>query len=289
MRSLISLARPRAPGRWRRAPSPTTSRATTPAPGPQILSSIGFTAATGGPPTSSCSAPPPPRPPPSGSPAFEAEPFSSSKASPNWPPRSASPRPPNAWSSAASIDVHAPKLPIVWEKPLELRRVPSAARSHASSPRERWQGAPLMAASAAAQARRSGSPSRPASRATSASPTCCRRSPISASSRPFRSAPSLGLLRFRLPQPRRPRLLRRALAQGRHRRPPRRRLALLRSRPRSATPTCNADRGLSPPRHPGLRLARTAARQREVLGRPSRVARENRPPAGRPTRLAQAR
>ena len=49
-----------------------------------------------------------------------------------------------------------------------------------------------------------------------------------------------------------------------------------------------ADRGLSSRRDPGVRLARAAARQREILGRPSGVARKDRRPAGCPTRLAQA-
>ena len=43
------------------------------------------------------------------------------------------------------VDVHAPKLPIVWEKALDLRRfeIPKEASVFAS---ERWDGAPLMAA-----------------------------------------------------------------------------------------------------------------------------------------------
>ena len=49
-----------------------------------------------------------------------------------------------------------------------------------------------------------------------------------------------------------------------------------------------ADRGLPSRRHPGLRLVRTAARQREVLGRSPGMAREDRRAAGRAAGLAQA-
>src|ERR1017187_6993072 len=98
----------------------------------------------------------------------------------------------------------------------------------------------------------------------------------------------LGLLRFLLPPARRPRLLRRALAQCRHLGPARRRLALLRPRPGARRLPQAPDRRLPRQRHPDLRLARTAPRQRKVLGRSSPVARKNRRPPGRPARLAQA-
>jgi hypothetical protein len=43
------------------------------------------------------------------------------------------------------VDIHAPKLPIVWEKPVELRRfeIPKEAVVFAT---ERWEGAPVVAA-----------------------------------------------------------------------------------------------------------------------------------------------
>src|ERR1019366_6115796 len=88
----------------------------------------------------------------------------------------------------------------------------------------------------------------------------------------------LVLLRFLLPPARRPRLLRRALAQRRNLRPARRRLALLRLRPGARRLPQAPDRRLPRQWHPGLRLARTAPRQRKVLGRSPPVARKNRRP-----------
>ena len=92
--------------------------------------------------------------------------------------------------------------------------------------------------------------------------------------------PPLGLLRFRLPHAGGRGLLRGALAQGRNRRPARRRLAQFRARSGRRRVPEEADRGLPSRRHPGLRLVRTAARQREVLGRSSRSG-ASRPPCCR--------
>ena len=100
--------------------------------------------------------------------------------------------------------------------------------------------------------------------------------------------PSLGFLRFRLPLARGRGLLRGALAQGRDRRPACGRLAQFRARPGTRRIPEEVDRGLPSRGHPGVRLVRTAARQREVLGRSSGVAREDRDAAGRATGLAQA-
>src|ERR1035441_10647282 len=84
--------------------------------------------------------------------------------------------------------------------------------------------------------------------------------------------PFVGLLRFRLPLAGGCGLLRGALAQGRDRRPARRRLAQFRARPRSRCLPEEPDRGLPPPGDPGVRLVRTPPRQRQVLGRASRLA-----------------
>ena len=85
-------------------------------------------------------------------------------------------------------DVHRPKLPIIWQKAVELPRfeVPKAARIFA---KERWTGAPLIAGYTQRPRRVScGWPPIPASAATSASRTSCKRSTISACNAPFRSA-----------------------------------------------------------------------------------------------------
>ena len=100
--------------------------------------------------------------------------------------------------------------------------------------------------------------------------------------------PPVGVLRFGLPYARRPGLLRRPLAQGRHRRATSGRLAQFRARCRGRRLPAQADRGLPSRRHPGLRLVRTPARQREVLDGPSRMARADRGRTGCPARLAQA-
>ena len=166
--------------------------------------------------------------------------------------------------SAALKMCTGPSCPSSGRKRVELPRfeIPKMARVFA---KERWTGAPLIAGYTQRRAAPScGSRPTPASTATSASPTSCKRCTISAWQRPS-ARRALGVLRLLLPHARRSRLLRRALARRRHCRSARRRLAFLRCRSRARPLSEDADRSLPSPRHSGLRLDRAAARQREVL------------------------
>ena len=184
-------------------------------------------------------------------------------------------------------DVHLPKLPIVWEKGLELPRyeVPAEAKVFA---KERWTGAPLLAGFRRGAGAVLWLAVSPGERGYERFPYLLHALADLGLDPPFRSTrlwaffDSSYRLRVDLDY---------FAARWRNAgicRPARRRLAFLRSRPRARRLPQAPDRRLPRQRHPGLRLARTAPCQRKVLGRSSPVARKNRCPAGCPTRLAQA-
>src|SRR5581483_9596564 len=106
------------------------------------------------------------------------------------------------------------------------------------------------------------------------------------SSVPF--VPPVGVLRFGLPVPRGSGLLRAPLAPSRDRSAARGGLALLGAGSASGRISAAPDRSLPPECDSGLRLDRTAPRERSFLGTPSGMAGENRVAPGRPPRLAQA-
>ncbi len=184
-------------------------------------------------------------------------------------------------------DVHRPALPIVWEKGLELPvfGLPENAQVFA---RERWTGAPVIAGLKRGAGAVLWVAAPPGERGHERFPYLLNALADLGLAPALPQQPPLGFLRFRLPHARGPGLFRGALAQGRNRRPACCRLAQFRARPGRRRVPEKADRGLPSRGHPGLRLVRAAARQREVLGRPSRMARADRHAAGRATGLAQA-
>ena len=84
------------------------------------------------------------------------------------------------------VDERQPKLPIIWEKPIELPAfdLPPESRIFA---RERWSGAPILAGFRRGKGAVLWVAATPANTATSDFPICCKLSPTSASSPPFRS------------------------------------------------------------------------------------------------------
>ena len=187
---------------------------------------------------------------------------------------------------ASLIDLHQPSLPIVWENGLELPvfGLPPGARVFA---RERWNGAPMMAGCERGLGAVLWVAVPPGERGYERFPYLLQALADLGLSPTVPRFASVGLLRFRLPLARGPGLFRRALAQSRHCGPARGRLAFRGARCRTGCLARKADRGLPPRRHPGLRLAGTASRQRDLLERASGVARKDRHSAGRAARLAQ--
>ena len=186
-------------------------------------------------------------------------------------------------------DVARPKLPIIWEKGLELPVFRAAGGSHGLRPGTVDRSAFDRRAAAAARARCCGWRPSPGEHGYERFPYLLDGASGPGHGAAFPLSRDLGILRFVLPLARGSGLLRRALAEGRNRRAARSRMALLRAGyARTIAYLEEADRRLPPRRHSGLRLARTAARKRELLERPSGVAREDRPSARRPARLAQA-
>ena len=189
---------------------------------------------------------------------------------------------------AGSItDVHAPRLPIVWEQAVEMPRfeAPPGAQVFA---RERWTGAPMLAGLRRGAGAVLWVALPPGERGYERFPYLLHALADLGLEAPFRASPPVGVLRLLLPDARRRGVLRGALAAGRHRGASRGRLALLRAGRRARPLPAQTDRGLPPARNPGLRVAGTAAREREVLERPSRMAREDRGAPGRAPGLAQA-
>ena len=181
-----------------------------------------------------------------------------------------------------------PKLPIVWE--IAARDPESSIRLRSATyfAVERWEHAPVMAACIAASRRGAVDRRWPGQTRLRTLPL-----PVAGALRPRHEAAlpepaAVGIFRRLVPLARRSGLFRRPLAQSRHRRSARGRLALFRTESRESTIPAESDRGLPSQGDFGLCVAGTAACQREILGRSSRVARENRHPARRSTRLAQA-
>ena len=128
------------------------------------------------------------------------------------------------------VDDRAPKLGIIWEKAQELPvfELPADAQVFA---KERWTGAPLMAGFRRGKGAVLWLATKPGVRGYERFPYVLAGAGRSRPATAVAIQPTLGLLRFFLPDARRRRLLRRTLAQGRYRRAPRRRVALQRTRP----------------------------------------------------------
>ena len=106
-----------------------------------------------------------------------------------------------------------------------------ARRRAASSPRERWTGAPVLAGFRRGAGAVLWVAATPGEQGYERFPYLLQALADLGLEPPFRSSALVGLLRFLVPHARRSGLLRRALARGRHRRAARRRLAFLRARP----------------------------------------------------------
>ena len=220
--------------------------------------------------------------------ASSAARFSSSKAPRLWQRRSDSAPEPNTSPSRASRICARPSCASYGKKRWTCRSLKCPpAKSHDVCPRAMEESAP-----GGRIPPRLGR--RPVGRRC-ARPARLRALPLPAAgagrSRSDRSFPIralVGVLRFRLPLPRRSGLLRAPLAQGRNRRAARGGLALLGARSPGRRVSAPSDRRLPSQRHPGLCLDRAAARERPLLGAASGVARKNRFAPGRPARLAQA-
>ena len=184
-------------------------------------------------------------------------------------------------------DLRYPRLEIVWERPVEVPvfDLPGEARVFA---RERWSGAPLVAGfrrGAGAVLWLALSPGTSRVRTVSLPAPCALR-PGAVAALPV--AAIVGLLRFILPSARRPGLSGGSLEAGGDLRAAHCGVALLRTGPPQGRLPAPLDRKLPSPRDSGVRLARTAARQREVLGGAPCLAREDRPARRRQPRLAEA-
>ena len=184
-------------------------------------------------------------------------------------------------------DVHRPALPIIWEKALELpvMDLPAGATVFA---RERWTGAPMTAGVRRGCRRGLVGCGGAGGARVRAVPIYPRGAHGSGPRSAFSGVAAVGVLRFVVSLACRFGLLRGALAQIGHRGAACGGVALLRARRGARRISAKAYRGVPSRGDSGLRVARVAACEREVLGRSPGVAREDGRSAGRAARLAQA-
>ena len=126
------------------------------------------------------------------------------------------------------VDQHAPKLPIVWESPLEIPifNVPKGSTVIAT---ERWDHAPVTVALHRGTGAVLWIAAAPGKEGYERFPYLLQALNDLGIEAALPQPAPVGILRWLLPLACRPRLLRRPLAQSGHRRAPRRRLALLRA------------------------------------------------------------
>ncbi len=142
--------------------------------------------------------------------------------------------------------MHAPKLRIVWEKPLELPvfEMPKEARVFA---RERWLGAPLMAGFRRGAGAVLWVAAPPGPQGYERFPYLTQALADLGFEAPFRSAAIVGVLRFGVSIACRSGLFRGAMARGRHQRAACGRVALLGTRSRVGPVSAPLDRRLPSP------------------------------------------
>ncbi len=183
-------------------------------------------------------------------------------------------------------DTHAPGLPIIWEQPVEVPQValPDGFQIFAA---EKWKNVPVLAGKRTAHGAILWLITTPGTSGIERFPyllqalTDLGYTPAAQTTTLWAFFDSSYRIRAD------PDYLAQRLAAHRYRRPSYRGLAQHGTRSHSGWLSQAGHRGVSPPRHRGVCMARASARKRKILGRPSGMAREDRRGSGCTTRLAQ--